>query len=332
MYATSLFLLGLLAQSSTPAANAEDKAKAQSLLTEGSALYEKGDYADALEKFKQAFAAYDSPKLLFNIGQANRDLGRPAEALDAFEEFLIGAGDAAPETIEEARKSVDELQTKLGRLRVECPIENATISLDGKDVGLTPLTKLLWATPGRHQVTARHWNFSPAIENVEVRVGEVSPVRIVLQAPAEKVVAPPSSRAERTAGRSNLSSEEAQSADQEAKSAKSYGGWWMGRTWTWVAAGSAVLFGAGAVTAGWAMQSKYDSLNKTCGSASLSQLGCSESDISAVATRRNVANVMWVLAGASAATAGILFFVEGHPVTVMPMAGETVGLAGGLRF
>jgi hypothetical protein len=329
MHATSLLLLGLLAQSSNPATNPEAKAKAQSLLTEGSALYEKGDYADALEKFKQAFAAYDSPKLLFNIGQANRDLGRPAEALEAFEQFLIGAGDAAPETIEEARRSVDELQMKLGRVRVECPIENATISLDGKDVGLTPLTKLLWATPGRHQVTARHWSFPPAIENVEVRVGEVSPVRIVLQAPVEKVVAPPPSPTEGPAGRSGLSSEEAQSARQEAKPGESSKGWWMGRTWTWVAAGSAVLFGAGAVTAGLAMQSKYDSLKKTCGG---SQLGCSESDISAVATRRNVANVMWALAGASAVTAGILFFVEGHPVTVTPMAGEIVGFSGGLRF
>ncbi len=331
MHTTFLLLLGLLAQSSDPATNTEAKAKAQSLLTEGSALYEKGDYADALEKFKQAFAAYDSPKLLFNIGQANRDLGRPAEALEAFEQFLIGAGDAAPETIEEARRSVDELQMKLGRLRVECPIENATISLDGRDVGLTPLTKLLWATPGRHQVTARHWNYPPAIENVEVRVGEVLPVRLVLQAP-EEVVAPRPSRTVQPAGRVDLSSEETRSANREVKPAESSAGWWMGRTWTWVAAGSAVLFGAGAVTAGLAMQSKYDSLEKTCGSASPNQPGCSESDISAVATRRNVANAMWALAGVSAVTAGILFFVEGHPVTVVPMAGETVGFAGGLRF
>ena len=45
-----------------------------------------------------------------------------------------------------------------------------------------------------------------------------------------------------------------------------------------------------------------------------------------------MANVMWALAGASAVTAGILFFVEGHPVTVTPVAGETVGFVGGLTF
>jgi len=326
MHAISLLLLGLLAQSSAPVAvNAEAKAKAQSLLTEGSALYEKGDYADALEKFKQAFATYDSPKLLFNIGQANRDLGRPVEALEAFEQFLAGAHDAAPETIEDAQKSVDELQKKLGRLRVECQTENATISLDGKDVGLTPLTKLLWATPGRHQVTARHWNFAPAVDNVDVRAGAVHLVRIVLQVPSAKTVESKASHSDSSVGQVDLSPKEPQSSESSR-------GWWMGRTWTWVAAGSAVLFTAGAATAGLAMQSKYDNLSKTCGNTSPSRLACSESDISAVTARRNAANVMWALAGASAVTAVVLFMVEGHPVTVTPMAGETVGLVGGLRY
>jgi hypothetical protein len=327
IHATSLLLLGLLAQSTDPDASAQAKAKtkAQDLLSEGSALYEKGDYADALEKFKAAFATYDSPKLLFNIGQANRDLGRPVEALEAFEQFLIGARDAAPETIADANRSVDELQTKLGRLRVECQTENATISLDGKDVGLTPLTKLLWAAPGRHQVTARHWSFPPAIENVEVRAGVVLPVRIVLQAPVASVPEPQVSRLEPSVAQVDLS-------PKESTSAASPSGWWLGRTWTWVAVGSAVLLGVGAGTAGLAMQSKYDSLNKSCGSASPNQLGCGESDIGAVSTRRNAANVMWALAGASAVTAGILFFVEGHPVTVAPVAGQTVGLVGGLRY
>jgi len=324
MHVAALLLLGFLAQSSDSTASAEAKAKAQSLLTEGSALYEKGDYADALDKFKQAFATYDSPKLLFNIGQANRDLGRPVEALEAFERFLIGALDAAPETIEDAKKSVEELQKKLGRVRVDCQTDNATISLDGKDVGLAPLAKLLWATPGRHQVTARHWTFAPAIEDVEVRAGAVQTVRIVLQVPQVKAVAAQPAGAEAAAERTDLASKESKPAEAS--------GWWMGRTWTWVAAGSAALFTVGAGAAGLAMQSKYDSLNKSCGSGSTSTTGCTDSDISAVTTRRNAANVMWALAGASAVTAGVLFFVEGHPVTVTPVAGQTVGLIGGLRY
>ena len=324
MHVAALLFLGFLAQSSDSTASAEAKAKAQSLLTEGSALYEKGDYADALDKFKQAFATYDSPKLLFNIGQANRDLGRPVEALEAFERFLIGALDAAPETIEDAKKSVEELQRKLGRLRVDCQTDNATISVDGKDVGLAPLPKLLWATTGRHQVTARHWNFSPAVEDVEVRAGTVQTVRIVMQVPSARATVEQPSGPEGSPQRTDLASNDAKPAEAS--------GWWLGRTWTWVAAGSAAIFTGGAAVAGLSMQSKFDSLNKACGNASANRTGCTDSDINAVTTRRNAANVLWALAGASAVTAGILFFVEGHPVTVTPVAGETVGFVGGLSY
>ncbi len=71
------------------------------------------------------------------------------------------------------------------------------------------------------------------------------------------------------------------------------------------------------------MQSKFDSLNKSCGSAAAHDPpGCSESDIDAVLLRRNLANVSWGLAAAAAATAGVLFFVEGRSVSVTPMVGE----------
>ena len=116
MGTSSLVLFAVLAQLSPPGTDPQSKAKAQSLLTEGSNLYEKGDYAGALEQFNAAYAAYASPKLMFNIGQANRDLSRPVEALEAFEEFLAESLDASPATTADARKSLAELRDKLGRI------------------------------------------------------------------------------------------------------------------------------------------------------------------------------------------------------------------------
>src|SRR5512140_3382498 len=101
MSAISVVLLALLAQATAPSVGAQDKAKARGLLSEGSAIYKKGDYAGALEKFEAAYAAYPSPKLWFNIGQVNRDLGRPVESLEAFEKFLAFAPDASPDTLED---------------------------------------------------------------------------------------------------------------------------------------------------------------------------------------------------------------------------------------
>jgi len=164
-----------------PATDAQAKARAQGLLSEGTAAYGRGDYATALDKFTAAYEIFPSPKLWFNIGQANRDLGRPVEAVAAFDRFLRNAGDAPPETLAEARRSAAELKTKLGQIQVTCATDGAEITVDGKQVGSTPLGEMVWTTPGRHQVAVQHEGFSPAIEDVAVVVGQATAVNIELR-------------------------------------------------------------------------------------------------------------------------------------------------------
>jgi hypothetical protein len=164
-----------------PADDPKAKTQAQALLSEGTAAYGHGDYAAALDKFTAAYRIYPSPKLWFNIGQANRDLGRPVEAVAAFDRFLREAGDAPPATVAEARRSAAELKTKLGQIKVSCPTDGAEITIDGKRVGSAPLGEMLWTTPGRHQIAVQHPEYSPAIEDVVVVTGQVVAVTIELR-------------------------------------------------------------------------------------------------------------------------------------------------------
>ena len=336
----ALVLLSLLAQLSPPSAGPQAKAQAQRLLTEGSALYEKGDYAGALEKFNAAYAAYPSPKLMFNIGQADRDLSRPVEALEAFEKFLAGDADASPETTADARKSVAELREKLGRIRIDCETPGAEVNLDGKRVGLTPLPDLIWATPGRHQITASHESATPALENVDVTAGSVGTVTLRLRPLAipvaepvpEPEAVPPPALPNPDLGASPAPAPANIDLGPSPAPSAARKGWWMGRKWTWVAAGSTVLLAAGAITAGLAMQSRFDSLDKSCGSGAQSGPPCSESDISSVRSREITANVFWGLAGAAAVTTGVLFYFEGRPVSVSPVAGGTTGFIAAVRY
>ncbi len=316
MSAVSLVLLALLAQTSVPPPESAAKAEAQTLLKQGAAAYEAGDLPTALDKFKQAYARFASPKLLFNIGQASRELGRFAGAMDAFERFLSEAPDAPVDMKAEAEQSIAKLQPKLGRLHVDCGTVGAEIGLDGTVVGHAPIAKLLWAMPGKHQVTARYPGTVPAIEFVEVRAGLVHDVvfRLKPLVPAEAVAstAPPVlTQAPR------LTRERPSPRDQHPRS---------GRRWTWVAGGTAVALVGAAVIVGTSMQAKFDSYNKSCGSASPGYPGCSEADIQAVETRKTVANVLWGLSGVAAATAGVLFYLEGRRVTVAPMVGAYTGV------
>jgi hypothetical protein len=320
MFATSLVLLAFVAQTSPLTADPQAKAQAQELLGQGTKLYAQGDVAGALEKFDAAYAAYASPKLMFNIGQCNRDLSRPVEALEAFEKFLAGAPDASPDMIADARRSVAQLQKKLGRIQIDCETAGADVSVDGKSVGLAPLPDPIWATPGRHQVTAKHASAAPAIEDVDVTAGSVSAVTVRLAPVAVPVAAP----APKAAPDFELQATSRPSGASE--------GWWLGRKWTWVAAGSTVLLAVGAITAGTLMDSKFDSLRSSCGAGNPARPGCTQSQIDSVNSRQTAANVLWGLTAAAAVTTGALFYFEGNPVTVAPVAGGTTGFAASVRY
>jgi tetratricopeptide (TPR) repeat protein len=219
-----------------PSGDSQAKARAQALLSEGTTAYSHGDYATALDKFTAAYKVFPSPKLWFNIGQANRDLGRPVEAVAAFDRFLTDAGDAPPETLAEARRSAAELKTKLGQIQVTCPVDGAEITIDGKQVGSAPLGNMVWTTPGRHQVAAQQSGFSPAIEDVVAVAGQAVSVNLDLRPiDLRTTVVEPSDAA--LVGGGAPAAPAATEQDQPLYK----------NVWFWVAVGA--LVGAGAATA-----------------------------------------------------------------------------------
>jgi hypothetical protein len=324
----------LLAQGAAPAANAEGKSRAKLLLGEGTSLYDKGEFAPALDKFTQAYAEYASPKLLYNIAQTKRALGRLAEAMDAFERFLLEPPTDSPEMTADANAMMAELQAKLGRLHIDCSMARAEISIDGKVFGLSPLSDLLWAEPGQHQITARHAGAIPFVENVEVSIGAIRKVEIQLQMlglPGD--MARSGTRDSRARLARHVDTPSLPAMDGAlVQTSDASSGWWLGRKWTWVAAGSTVVLAGVATVVGLSMQSKFDSLNQSCGSAKAGYPGCSESDISSVSARKDAANILWALSGAAALTTGILFVVEGRRVDLVPVAGTSPGLTARLTY
>jgi hypothetical protein len=149
----------------------EAKAQAQVLLREGTRFYRNHQFQEALARFNEAYALYPSPKLHFNVGQANRELARPVEARAAFERFLAEAVDAPRPAVEEARRSLAELRRQLGQIQLECPTAGVEVTIDGAPAGRTPLPATIWVTPGRHDLALRGRRLVPFEESVEVRAG-----------------------------------------------------------------------------------------------------------------------------------------------------------------
>src|SRR5205814_1129304 len=73
----------------------------------------RGDYQAALARFEEAYALVPSPKIHYDFGLAYVGLGRPADALAAFERFLAEAPDAPPDKREKAASLISTLRAQV---------------------------------------------------------------------------------------------------------------------------------------------------------------------------------------------------------------------------
>jgi hypothetical protein len=131
----------------------EDKAKARAGMAEGAKLLDRKQYEPALRQFEEAYRLVASAKILFNIGVAKRALGRKAEALEAFEAFLEQSPFAPAPSRARAEKARDELRQQVGFLQIDVDVAGASVSVDGRPVGTSPIGKLVPVDLGSRQIT-----------------------------------------------------------------------------------------------------------------------------------------------------------------------------------
>ncbi len=81
----------------SPTPEPDRKELARKLYADGSALYDQADYAGAIAAFERAYTAYPAPAFLFNLAQAERQLGpaRCQAALDYYERYRQAPESAA---------------------------------------------------------------------------------------------------------------------------------------------------------------------------------------------------------------------------------------------
>jgi hypothetical protein len=187
------FVAALLFFVLAPAARAQTtnaKAEAQAALREGNALLAHGHAAEALAKFKSAYALFPSPKLHYNIGQAESLIaGHEAQAYDAMSRFLSQAKDANPDLRAAAEKQRQHLRSKVGVVAVVADPPDAQLVVDGAPVGASERAEELVLGIGVHALVLRGDAATSPTEQVTIAGGETKVVRLRLPAPV--AVAPP---------------------------------------------------------------------------------------------------------------------------------------------
>jgi len=181
-----LFVLGLARFA--VADEARDAAGAH--YVHGIELARNGSYEAALQEFNAAYAISPQFSVLYNIGQAQMALDHPSQAIEVFARYLSDGKDRIAAA---RRQRVEELMAalsaRLATLSITTDRPGAHISIDGRDVGPTPLTEAARVDPGTHTVLAKVEGIAVLIRIVVLREAEHQSLDLELPAPSSKAAA-----------------------------------------------------------------------------------------------------------------------------------------------
>lgn len=109
-----LLLLASLGTGGVAAAQADRMERARQLYAVGRDAYNAGDFAKALDAFKESFSLSHQPALLYNIASALQGLKRPHEGAEELRSYLrIKPDDPDRPQIEERIRTLEEEQRLL---------------------------------------------------------------------------------------------------------------------------------------------------------------------------------------------------------------------------
>jgi hypothetical protein len=173
--AFKLLLVFVLVLGFPRAALADDdpRSAARSHYERGLGLVESGAYQAALAEFERAYEKSPHFAVLYNIGLCHVALGRRPEAVAALRTYLEQGG---PQIPDERRKSVEaqlaELEAKFAEITITTERPGAVISVDGREVGRTPLPKPIRMPAGTHEISAAAEGAPRATRKIEVGESE----------------------------------------------------------------------------------------------------------------------------------------------------------------
>lgn len=193
------------------AASPEERKRARSLAEEGAKLFERGDFAAALERFEQAEALVPVVTIALERARTLEKLGRWVEALEVL--HSVGEtplGPASHPSHKKARAEAVELASALDlripRLALDLrPARDGTIVLlDGAQMAPEVTQGIsVRVDPGTHLLEARATDGASARRELELLPGDRREIRMLLELPRPKSLeepTQPSGSVQRTAG------------------------------------------------------------------------------------------------------------------------------------
>lgn len=137
------------------------KAEAKARFEKGLALFEQRAWDPALAEFSVSRSIFNNRSATKNAALCLRNLQRYDEAVDMFEALVRDFPDLADADKELAKRSITELASLVGALTVSVSEAGATVVVDGRTVGTSPLAGAVRVSAGTRSVRAYKEGFAP---------------------------------------------------------------------------------------------------------------------------------------------------------------------------
>lgn len=299
---TSLGPLSAHAQSADTAETG-DVEQARKHFNQGLKLYKDGDFDAALVQFERAYAEKANFKVLYNIAQCYFELHQYVEARDTLARYLKeGAGQLDAERQIRAESDVTDLQKRIAHLTLTVNVTGATVYVDGKKIGVTPLSAAVDVNEGQRTISVETSDRGSKQRVVRLGGGEDQTVEIEFAAPSAAPLAAP-----------------APTAKTEAPRPQAQNGLGAG---FWVSGSLALALGAGAGVTGYLALRAQDDRQKE-----LETFGVTRADLDDSRNRaKTFALTTDILAGSAIVCAGVATVLL---ITHDSGSGEQVGLGVG---
>jgi hypothetical protein len=161
--------------------DAKEDAKAH--FTRAVELAEKHAYGEALVEFQRAQELSPNLETLYNIGQAYLELGRAVDAVDTLTRYLAdGREQISPERRSLVEAMIKEQSALIGEVVLSVEPAGALVSVDGRELGKSPLSGSVRVGIGEHRVAASLQGYRSVDRSIRVGGGERRELALALAA------------------------------------------------------------------------------------------------------------------------------------------------------
>ena len=183
------YILVLLSGVQTAAAD-EARAVAGAHYAHGLELAKSGAYEGALQEFDAAYTISPQFAVLYNIGQAQVALNHPTRAIEVLGRYLSQAKDRIPEVRrQKVQAQMASLSSRLAALSITTDRPGAFISVDGHDVGATPLAEPVRVDAGTHTISVKMDGIPVLFRVAILHTAERQTLELDVPAPSSKAAA-----------------------------------------------------------------------------------------------------------------------------------------------